>query len=276
MMNEEEKLRKKRSEKMKRKTILSLAGMLVAAICLAGCSEAGNSGKDSQQAVEESSEKKQEEEAKEETATGEKHAVESLKDRGLEVVGLLNEKLHSEAYTQLVASSAITESELFQELRQIDFSKVENVYKITFSKESLESLLKLFGEADIELEPMSDTIKESLQTQMIESFFTSLVAKKSGSMALAVQGTFSAELLFVDPEKDTNSIYLFSYQNAYPVAVSFTRSDDGAVKAKACIVMIKDFKAGTVDEVKNSLFFDFGDAFEALQDALGLDVEQVK
>ena len=260
---------------MKKKTILSLAGMLVAAICLVGCSEAGNSGKDSQQAVEESSEKKQGKESKEESS-GEKHAVESLKDRGLEVVGLLNEKLHSEAYTQLVASSAITDSELFQELRQIDFSKVENVYKITFSKDSLESLLKVFGEADIDLEPMSDTIKESLQTQMIESFFTTLTAKKSGSMALAVQGTFSAELLFVDPEKDTNSIYLFSYQNAYPVAVSFTRSDDGAVKAKACIVMIKDFKAGTVDEVKNSLFFDFGDAFEALQDALGLNVEQVK
>lgn len=45
-------------------------------------------------------------------------------------------------------------------------------------------------------------------------------------------------------------IYLYTYDNAKPVAITFTVGEDGSVSASGTFVMYDKFNCGSVEEIK--------------------------
>lgn len=52
-------------------------------------------------------------------------------------------------------------------------------------------------------------------------------------------------------------IYLYTYENAFPVAVTFTVGEDGSVSASGIFVLYEEFTCGSAEEIE-AFFSDLG------------------
>ena len=60
----------------------------------------------------------------------------------------------------------------------------------------------------------------------------------------------TAEKLFVSGELTENEIYLYVYENAAPVAVTFMMGEDGAVAARGMFILYEGFEADRLEEME--------------------------
>lgn len=202
----------------------------------------------------------------------------SLEDRGLEVIRLMDEKLHNEEYQELMLgkSSSVYDAESYQKLEEATYGQPDKIFRITFSDDSFEGLLETYGAEDVKLSSWSKELQELAKTQIRGSFMTILVARDSASK-LALQSLFTTGKIFVtDEERDRQGIYLYTYQDQYPIAVTITITEDGAASANGTFVLLDDFKAGSEEEVKESLLSVLGSNAEEYGKVLGIQIEQVK
>ena len=179
----------------------------------------------------------------------------SLKERGESVIRLIDEKLHSESYAKLIGvPSDILKSESYLKLKNCKYEKPEKVYRVTFSEAAAELFLDMNAADGFDLSSLSEELKESLRNQIQESWITMLTGQMSGAKELAIQSFFAAEELFADPSMaGQRCLLLYVYDDAYPVAVSFVGSKDGAIRARGNLVLIDDFPAGNINETEKSM-----------------------
>ena len=201
----------------------------------------------------------------------------SLKEQGLKVVRLMNEKIQSDEYQALMGltTSSLAKSEVLKKLREANYDQPENIYRIRFSNDDLGNLLKYYRLEEIELSSMSDELQKTLQKRILGSVFNFLITKE-GVERVALQSYFSTDLLFVADEKNIQEIYLYAYPDQYPIAVTITVAEDGAASATGNFVILDDFKAGSEQEVKESLLSKLGDDTEVVENVLGIQIDQVK
>ena len=202
----------------------------------------------------------------------------SLEDRGLEVIQLMDEKLHNEEYQELMVgkSSSVYDTEAYQKLEEATYGQPDKIFRITFSDDGLEGLLETYGAKDVKLSSWSKELQELAKTQIKMSFMTILVAR-DGASKVALQSLFTTGKIFVtDEERDRQGIYLYTYQDQYPIAVTITITEDGAASANGTFVLLDDFKAGSEEEVKESLLSVLGGDAEEYGKVLGIQIEQVK
>lgn len=197
----------------------------------------------------------------------------ALMEQGNRVVALLNEMLHNETYLESMGSQSLTDSEVFERLKETDYQEADNVYRITFSDDMLENFYALlFPESDL-FGGMSEELKDSMDDKMLESYITVLGNATMDAKTVALQSILTAERLFAEPSAcNEKCIYLYVFGDAYPVAVTFSGSEDGAVKAQGRFVMIRDFKAGSEQEVKESMMV----GWSKYPIDLGINVVKVK
>ena len=84
-----------------------------------------------------------------------------------------------------------------------------------------------------------------------------------GAEQLAAASICTAGKVFASDELEENAIYLYTYENAVPAAVSFSRGEDGTVSATGVLVLYDGFPAGDTPEVEQFLA------------ELGVEVEEV-
>ncbi|MBP5282173.1 MAG: hypothetical protein J6Z22_06705, partial [Lachnospiraceae bacterium] len=132
----------------------------------------------------------------------------SVEQYCLDLIRLLNEKVHNDTYVEIMATSSLTKSDAFDRLREGNYDAPEKIYKITFTKKDLDQLYKLLSVEEDGFTNMSEELKESLQGQLRASFMTLLTSKLVGAERLALQSVFTAQKLFVTEEKSLSCIYL--------------------------------------------------------------------
>lgn len=193
----------------------------------------------------------------------------------LDLIKLLNEKVHNDTYVELIATQALTKSDAFARLRAGNYDAPDQIYKITFGEQGFSMFYELsFGKKD-DFGDMSEELKASLQSQMLNSYVNLLTGRFIGSERLALQSMFTAQKLFVAEEKNLSCIYLYVYKEAYPVAVCIEGSEDSATRANASFVLIDDFKADSKDDVISSMFPSLMEGVD-LMELYGAEVEEIK
>ena len=73
-----------------------------------------------------------------------------------------------------------------------------------------------------------------------------------GTEELAVSSICTHGKTFVDDSITDNTIFLYVYEDALPIAVTFTVGEDGAVSASGTFIMYDGFSCGSVEEVEES------------------------
>lgn len=155
--------------------------------------------------------------------------VKSPYEQGLELVSLLEEMANNEEYiTSLAADTNIYS--ILRQAGQGDFLQPKAVYRITVSAAAVLNL------AEMDLSGMSASLQENLQSRANTAIFNQINAL-GGMETLAAAAVCTAQKVFVSRELEEEEIYLYTYEDAVPVAVSFVPGEDDAVSATGMFVL---------------------------------------
>ena len=168
----------------------------------------------------------------------------SLYAQGLEVVQLMAEMTNTEAYIDIhTGDSAI--KDIIQSISNGDYSAPKAVYAISITDENLTAMAELGN-----LDNASEELKSVLMQRVLGSLIPQINGM-SGVENLAASSVCTVGKTFVDENATENAIYLYTYENATPVAVTFTVGEDQAVSASGVFVMYDGFTCGSAYEIKS-------------------------
>ena len=181
----------------------------------------------------------------------------SLYDHGMELISLLDEMAGSEEYLTLYSASGEI-NDIVAGAAAGDFSQPKAVYKLTGGADSA---LDLTDEAAA-FDAMSDTLQELVKSRMFAALMTQINAS-AGAKTLAASSICTAGKTFVSTELTENMSYIYVFENAVPVAVTFTMGEDSAVSASATFLLYDSF-TGSIEEVAQFL------------NGIGLKIEEIE
>lgn len=173
----------------------------------------------------------------------------SLYEQGLEVVSLMSEMTQSEEYIDLFIGNSDLNS-VIQNISTGDYTTPKAVYAISVTDENLAALAELFG---------VENISEELESYLTDRIFATLMTQinsRSGVENLAAASACTAQKTFVNESADKNVIYLYTYDEAVPVAVTFIVGEDSSVSASGVFVMYDEFACGSADEIESCFYFE--------------------
>lgn len=179
------------------------------------------------------------------SACGKKNDTEtkSLYAQGLEIVQLMSEMTQIEEYVELYSGSNEIKT-IIQNIGIGDFSSPKAVYAISIAEDDLAAMVG----------SNQDNVSEELKNYIMQKSLASLMMQINGMSSvenLAASSVCTVGKTFVNENVTENVIYLYVYENAIPVAVTFTIGENQAVSASGIFIMYDGFTCGSADEIKS-------------------------
>jgi len=176
------------------------------------------------------------------TGCGEKKR---LVDHGMEVVELIEEAINSKEYVMIYsASEQITR--VIEEVAEGDFSELEAVYSIRINEDDLLEM------ADVDLDDMPESLQKVMKSKMAGSV-ANMINARSGAEKLATSSIISMGKTFAFKEEVENQIYLYIFEDAKPIMVSFVAGEDKTVSAGGTVIFADNFECDSADDVEDLL-----------------------
>lgn len=183
----------------------------------------------------------------------------SLVDRGLTAVNLLAEKVHCEEYFDLMlANASIKESGLYAKICGGDYTPVQT-FEIVLVDNML-TVMSLQGDEGDNI-PDYSALPDNIRTEMEVRFlsgFSSRIASNYGMDAVVLNSIFQGGYSFVDKSVEPqNMMYLYLFENTYPIVCVFTFGNDGIVNVSATILMSEELDCdanGVTEDDLSSMF----------------------
>ena len=166
-----------------------------------------------------------------------------LYSQGLALVSEMNEAVQSEAWVSLFTGDTAVR-EILSNAGQGDFSQPKAVYEIQFSDQAFTSLI---GQTDL------SGFSESLQKRIhaaIQSATANQINAMDGAETLAAASICTVSDTFVCDGLTENTLYLYTYENAAPVMVSFVVGQDGAVLVTGVPILCDSFSPDSPENVQ--------------------------
>ena len=167
----------------------------------------------------------------------------SLEVRGMQIVSMLEEIAESEEYLSIYS----TDPELLNIIDTFaegDHSDPKTIYRLTLSEESVKSLCG----TDV-LTSLSPKLQDFLEGR-VQASVINIANARGGSTALAATSICTAGRTFVSDEITADTIYLYTFENAVPVAVSFTVGEGNAVSASGTFLIAEELNTGSPESIK--------------------------
>ena len=174
----------------------------------------------------------------------------SLYVQGLDVISLMAEAASAEEYVGAYTGNPEI-MKIIQNVGAGDYTTPKAVYSLSVSDEVLLSMLGLEN-----LNGISAELKENLLSRSFSSLITQINGY-AGVNSLAASSVLTLGTSFMDSRLTEDVIYIYTFENAFPVAVSFTVGENGAVSAGGNFIMYEEFTCGSVAEVQE-FFSEFG------------------
>lgn len=154
-------------------------------------------------------------------------------EAGLDITYILGEMASSEEYITLFTGDTAVK-DVIKKIGEGDYTKPKAVYEIIITDEMLEGLADTAS-----LEGATDELKKCLNDRVRSSFITHLNGT-AGVNSLAASSICTAGKTFINPIAD-DTLLIYTYENGYPIAVTFTAEYDGSAGASGTFVMVEDF-----------------------------------
>lgn len=177
----------------------------------------------------------------------------TLYEQGLEIVQLMVEMTRTEEYVDLLLTGSSDIKSVIQNIGEGDYTAPKAVYAISADDENFITMFMTMAGLD-NLDNVSDELKSFITQKAIGSLMTQINGM-SGVENLAASSVCTVGKTFVNENVNENVIYLYTYDNAAPVAVTFIVGEDHAISANGVFVMYEGFSCGSADEIKSFSFF---------------------
>ena len=175
----------------------------------------------------------------------------TLYEHGLSLAALMREKAESSDYRAIVLGANGDLDEKVRELGAGDVSKPTAVYRLSGD---FFFLVDMMGAEVSESVNLSSALKRDIAERLISGFAVMWTGKMTGELSVAAASVLQSQSTFVSDELSENCAYIYTFAEGYPVAVSFTKGDGGAVLANASYVVDEDFIPSLgemLDDAKN-------------------------
>ena len=164
----------------------------------------------------------------------------TLLEQGLSLAALMREKANSSDYRAILLGANGDLDEKVRELGAGDVSKPTAVYRLSGDFFYLVDMMGLEVSESVNLSP---ALKRDIAERLISGFAVMWTGKMTGALSVAAASVLQSQSTFVSDELSENCAYIYTFAEGYPVAVSFTKGDGGAVLANASYVVDDDFPA---------------------------------
>lgn len=172
----------------------------------------------------------------------------SLYDEGLELVSDIHELANDENYIELMGFT----SDLREHIDKIaasDYDTPSGVYRVSNAGD-IWSLAVLGYE--LEEGAMSEAAHRYLENTGAR-IVNLLIGKMGGAEQLATASTLRTSSCFVDAMLAEPEMYVYTYENAYPVFVSFVPGKNGAVSAYAQCLYLEDMYGADAEKINEAV-----------------------
>lgn len=169
----------------------------------------------------------------------------SLYTQGLEIVQLMSEMARSEECLDLFYTGNDKVKSVIQDISAGDYTTPKAVYAISTTE--IESL------STFELNNL-DNVSEGLKSYITQKALGSLMTQINsygGVEILAATSICTVGKTFVNEDTNEDVIYLYTFDNAVPVAVTFIVGENNAISASGVFIMNERFNYGSADEIKS-------------------------
>ena len=168
----------------------------------------------------------------------------SLYEQGLEIVQLLSEMTQTEGYADVYTGNSEVKA-VIQSISTSDYSSPKAVYAISAADDDLAAMVELNRLGNV-----SDELKNFLLRRARSALMTQ-INSMSGVENLAASSVCTAGKSFVSENTAEDVIYLYTYENARPIAVTFTIGENHSVSASGLFVMYDGFTCGSAAEIES-------------------------
>ena len=169
---------------------------------------------------------------------------ESLYEHGLEVIHLMSEMAQSTAFSNTYTGNESILN-IIHKIGDGNYEEIKKVYMISFDKKNLENMTELAGVVG-----MSDELKGYTMQRMITAI-VSYINAYSGAEKLSAASVCAASKTFVSNELDHDSVFIYTYKDAYPVAVTFIAGEDNSVLANGMFLVNESFLCDSPEDIQN-------------------------
>lgn len=188
-------------------------------------------------------------------------AVKSPYEQGEELVAQVVEIAGNKEFLEIYTPVPEITEVLTTAVAGKDYSAPKTVYSVKVPESALWAVFDASGLAN--MEGLSDTLKQKARNQLFGGLASQLNAM-SGANVLAASSICTANKTFVNPDITENTLYLYTYEGAPPVAVTFLPGEDGAVYASGTLILSDKLSLDSLDE------------YSTMLGLLGVELEEVK
>ncbi len=183
--------------------------------------------------------------------------------QGLEVIQLMSEMARTEEYLNSVGAGS-SQIEVIQKIGTGDYSSPKAVYAISVTDDNLAAMTELnrLGNA-------SEELRNYLMQRVFGSLMT-VINGMSSTVSVTASTVCSAGKTFVNQNAAEDVIYLYTYEDASSVAVTFIIGEEQTVSASGTFVLNDQFTCGSADEIKSF----FSDVIGIAADVTEVQIEK--
>ena len=167
----------------------------------------------------------------------------SLYEHGLDVIAVMAEMTHLESYVETYTGNGEIK-EVVKSIGEGDYTSPKAVYAITASAEQIAAYAEVGA-----LEGASEELQNVMENKFVVAL-TTQVNGFAGAEQLAAASVCTAGKTFVTDEISESVIYLYTYENARPVCVTFTCGEDSTVSASGMFMMYDEFTCDSAEEIE--------------------------
>ena len=168
----------------------------------------------------------------------------TLRSCGESLIALMADMVKSEAYADLY-DFPNAYADTAAKLREGDYQKPSAVYTLQVPENAA-----LLGES------IPDGLSAPLDTYLHDAAFlafSSRINQMQGVDALSASSMYTAQISFVGDEGIERALYLYTFENGYPIAVHFLPGEDGAVRAVGYFLLHEGLDTADADAIEVSL-----------------------
>ena len=167
----------------------------------------------------------------------------SLEVRGMQIVSMLEEIAESEEYLSIYSADPELLN-IIATFAEGDHSDPKIIYRLTLSEENVKSLCG----TDV-LTSLSPKLQDFLEGR-VQASIINIANARGGSTALAATSICTAGRTFVSDEISSDTIYLYTFENAVPVAVSFTVGESSTVTATGTFLIAEELNTDSPESIR--------------------------
>lgn len=175
----------------------------------------------------------------------------SFYDKGQEMILTMHELVCDEGYIEAMGAMDDLRG-IIDTIGGMDYSSPAHVYRVSNMDEVLPNVMLM---SEVYVGDMSESVEMVMQKKLVGSIATRITAMYTGTFAVAVQSMFVVDTSFVNTLAKDMELYIYTYDDAYPVIASFIPEGDGAVSARVSYVIVDDLIGADNETISKNVMF---------------------